>query len=42
LIEAMVPESLSGAKRRLLPWMLRAMPRLPPAVALALKRKIAP
>jgi acetolactate synthase-1/2/3 large subunit len=42
LIEAMVPESLSGAKRRLLPWMLRAMPRLPPAVARALKRKIAP
>lgn len=42
LIEAMVPESLSGAKRRVLPWMLRALPSLPPAVARALKRKIAP
>lgn len=42
LIEAMVPESLGGAKRRLLPWLLRAMPSLPPTVAQALKRKIAP
>ncbi|WP_256646915.1 acetolactate synthase large subunit [Thermomonas paludicola] len=42
LIEAVVPESLSGAKRRILPWMLRALPRLPPAAGLALKRKIAP
>ena len=42
LIEAVVPESLSGAKRRLLPWMLRALPGLPPAAARALKRKIAP
>ncbi|HEY7871441.1 MAG TPA: acetolactate synthase large subunit [Rudaea sp.] len=42
LIEACVPESLGGAKRRILPWMLRALPSLPPAVARALKRKIAP
>ncbi|MDE2407467.1 MAG: acetolactate synthase large subunit [Xanthomonadaceae bacterium] len=42
LIEAMVPESLSGTRRRLLPWMLRTMPRLPPAMARVLKRKIAP
>jgi acetolactate synthase-1/2/3 large subunit len=42
LIEAMVPESLGGAKRRILPWMLRALPRLPPAMARALKRKLAP
>ena len=42
LIEALVPESLGGAKRRVLPWMLRALPSLPPAVARALKRKIAP
>ncbi|QEA13388.1 acetolactate synthase large subunit [Comamonas flocculans] len=42
LIEALVPESLAGAKRRVLPWMLRALPSLPPAVALAIKRKIAP
>ena len=42
LIEARVPEALGGAKRRILPWMLRALPSLPPAVARALKRKIAP
>ncbi|SDZ82996.1 acetolactate synthase large subunit [Acidovorax soli] len=42
LIEAMVPQSLSGLKRRLLPWLLRSLPSLPPAVARALKRKIAP
>ncbi|ODS93308.1 MAG: decarboxylase [Comamonas sp. SCN 65-56] len=42
LIEALVPESLAGAKRRVLPWMLRALPNLPPAVAQAIKRKIAP
>ena len=42
LIEAMVPEALSGAKRRVLPWLLRSLPHLPPAVARALKRKIAP
>lgn len=42
LIEAMVPESLSGAKRKLLPYLLRAMPNLPQALAAALKRKLAP
>ncbi len=42
LIEALVPESLAGARRRVLPWLLRALPGLPPAVAQALKRKIAP
>ncbi len=42
LIEAMVPESLSGAKRKLLPWILRSLPSLPQPVARALKRKIAP
>ncbi len=42
LIEALVPESLSGAKRKLLPWLLRSLPHLPPAVARALKQKIAP
>ena len=42
LIDARVPESLGGAKRRLLPWLLRALPGLPPALARGLKRKIAP
>ncbi|SFQ22535.1 acetolactate synthase large subunit [Pseudomonas borbori] len=42
LIEAVVPESLSGAKRKILPWLLRAMPNLPQSVASALKRKLAP
>lgn len=42
LIEAVVPQSLSGLKRKLLPWLLRSLPSLPPAVAKALKRKIAP
>ena len=42
LIEALVPEALSGAKRKLLPWLLRSLPNLPPAMARALKRKIAP
>ncbi|MCZ2104990.1 MAG: acetolactate synthase large subunit [Comamonadaceae bacterium] len=42
LIEALVPESLGGAKRKVLPWMLRAIPSLPPAVAQAIRRKIAP
>lgn len=42
LIEALVPESLSGAKRKVLPWLLRSLPKLPPAAAQALKRKIAP
>lgn len=42
LIEAMVPESLSGAKRKVLPWLLKSLPNLPQPVARALKRKIAP
>lgn len=42
LIEAVVPESLSGAKRRVLPWMLRALPHMPTALARLLKRKLAP
>jgi acetolactate synthase-1/2/3 large subunit len=42
LIEAMVPQSLNGLKRKVLPWLLRSLPSLPPAVARALKQKIAP
>jgi len=42
LIEAVVPQSLSGLKRKLLPWLLRSLPSLPQPVARALKRKIAP
>ena len=42
LIEALVPEALSGARRKLLPWLLRSLPNLPPAMARALKRTIAP
>ncbi len=42
LIDALVPESLSGAKRKMLPWLLRSLPSLPRPVALALKRKLAP
>jgi acetolactate synthase-1/2/3 large subunit len=42
LIEACVPESLNRNKRRVLPWMLKALPSLPPVLARAIKRKIAP
>lgn len=42
LIEALVPESLSRTKRKVLPWMLKSLPNLPPSVARAIKRKIAP
>lgn len=42
LIEAMIPESLSGVKRRVLPWVLRSLPSLPLSVTKALKRKLAP
>jgi len=42
LIEALMPESLSGAKRKVLPWLLRSLPNLPQGLARALKRKIAP
>lgn len=42
LIEACVPESLNRSKRRILPWMLKALPSLPQGLARAIKRKIAP
>lgn len=42
LIEAVVPESLNGVKRKILPWVLRSLPSLPLSVTRALKRKIAP
>lgn len=42
LIEALVPESLSRIKRKILPWVLKSLPSLPPAVAQAIKRGIAP
>lgn len=42
LIEAVVPESLSGAKRKALPWVLGALPKLPAPLARMLKRKLAP
>ena len=42
LIEAVVPESLSGVKRKALPWVLKALPKLPAPLARRLKRKLAP
>ncbi|TXH89311.1 MAG: acetolactate synthase large subunit [Rhodoferax sp.] len=42
LIEVVVPESLSGMKRKILPLLLRSLPNLPKPVARALKKKIAP
>jgi acetolactate synthase-1/2/3 large subunit len=42
LIEVVVPESLSGVKRKILPLLLRSLPNLPKPVARALKKKIAP
>lgn len=42
LIEALVPESLSRTKRKILPWVLKSLPNLPPGVAQAIKRAIAP
>ena len=42
LIEAVVPESLNGIKRKILPWVLRSLPNLPLSVTRALKRKMAP
>lgn len=35
LIEALVPQALSGARRRLLPWLLRSLAHLPAPVARA-------
>lgn len=42
LIEAMVPESLNGVKRKVLPWLLKSLPSLPRPLTKALKKKIAP
>lgn len=42
LIEAMVPESLNGMKRKMLPWVLKSLPSLPLSLTRALKKKIAP
>lgn len=42
LIEVIVPQSISGIKRKVLPWLLRSIPSLPKSVAHVLKRKIAP
>ncbi len=42
LIEAMIPEALNGLKRRIMPWMLRAVPNLPLPITRALKKKMAP
>ena len=42
LIEALVPESIAGAKRKVLPWVLGATPHLPQPVAQVLKRAISP
>ena len=42
LIEVMVPESLNGTKRKVLPWVLKSLPGLPLPLTRALKKKIAP
>ncbi len=42
LIEAIVPEAVSGLKRKILPWILRSTPHLPLSVSRALKKKVAP
>ncbi|MBB6522234.1 acetolactate synthase large subunit [Pseudoteredinibacter isoporae] len=42
LIEAVVPESLNGVKRKILPYLLKSMPNLPAPLSKALKNKIAP
>lgn len=42
LIEVMVPESLNGTKRKVLPWVLKSLPSLPLSLTRALKKKIAP
>ena len=42
LIEAVVPESLNGVKRKVLPWLLKSLPSLPRPLTKALKKKIAP
>ena len=40
LIEAIVPESLNGVKRKVLPWLLRSLPSLPLPLTRALKRRL--
>jgi len=42
LIEAVIPESLNKTKRRVLPWLLRSIPKMPKPMARALKRQLAP
>ncbi|MFU8833167.1 MAG: acetolactate synthase large subunit, partial [Wenzhouxiangella sp.] len=42
LIEAQIPEALNRTKRRILPWLLRSIPKMPKPMAQALKRKLAP
>jgi acetolactate synthase-1/2/3 large subunit len=42
LIEAVVPESLNGVKRKVLPWLLKSLPSLPRPLTKVLKKKIAP
>lgn len=42
LIEVMIPESLNGTKRKVLPWVLKSLPNLPLPLTRALKKKIAP
>jgi len=42
LIEAVIPESIKGAKRKILPWLLKVMPSLPRSMGKALKKKLAP
>jgi acetolactate synthase-1/2/3 large subunit len=42
LIEAVVPESLSGVKRKALPFVLKALPKLPAPLARVLKKRLAP
>ena len=42
LVMAIVPPSLTGLKLRVLPHLLQSLANLPPPIARALKRKIAP
>jgi acetolactate synthase-1/2/3 large subunit len=42
LIEAIVPPAISGLKLKALPYLLRALGRLPGPLARAVKRKVAP
>ena len=42
LIDAVVPRALSGLRLRLLPHLLASLSRLPPGVAHAIRRRVAP